>query len=74
METQMKTLIAALALGTLVAAPAFVQSASALDPARERAIRECSRQAEKYKEMSWGVQEVTIYRACMGEKGQAGSE
>ena len=68
----MKTLIAALALGTLVAAPAFVHSASAqkMDPARERAIRECSRQAEKYKEMSWGVQEVTIYRACMGEHGQ----
>jgi len=39
----MKTLIAALALGTILAAPAFVQSANAqrLDPARERAITEC---------------------------------
>ena len=38
----MKPLIAALALGTLIA-PIFVQPANAqrLDPARERAIQEC---------------------------------
>ena len=69
----MKTLIVALTLGTLVAAPAFAQSTKGQrhELARERAIQECSREAAKYKEMSWGVQEVTIYRACMGEHGQS---
>jgi hypothetical protein len=69
----MKTLITALTLGTLIAAPTFLESATAqpLDTARERAIEECRREAAKYKETNWGIQETTIYRACMGRHGQA---
>jgi hypothetical protein len=46
METQIKALIAAFTLGTLIAASAFVQSANAqrLGPARERADRPANAQ------------------------------
>ena len=76
METQMKTLIAALALGTILAAPAFVQSANAqrLDPARERAITECmalqNRDSHDGYEGKKGGGVQWHYQACMADHGQ----
>jgi len=77
METQMKTLIAALALGILLAAPAFVQSANAeyrLDPAREQAIRECmalqNRDSHDGYEGKKGGGLQWNYLACMADHGQ----
>jgi hypothetical protein len=76
METHMKTAIAALALGTLFTVPAFVQTANAqrLDPARERAIRECMElqkndphdgdEGRKTGGFQWNN------RACMANRGQ----
>jgi hypothetical protein len=72
----MKTRIAALIVGALVAAPAFVQFANAappsdhLDPGRERAIRECMAVQKKDPHQSWGNSELYYYRACMGDHGQ----
>jgi len=69
--------IAALTLSTLLAAPAFVQSASAeyrLDPAREQAIRECmalqNRSSHDGYEGSKGGGLQWHYLACMAEHGQ----
>ena len=55
-----------------IATPSFAQRSehNGAGGARARAIEECSREAAKYKETTWGVQEVTIYRACMGAHGQ----
>jgi hypothetical protein len=76
METRMKTVIAALALGTLFTVPAFVQAANAqsLDPGRERTIRECMElqrsdphdgdEGRKTGGFQWH------YRACMANRGQ----
>ena len=70
----MKTLIAALAVGTLVAAPAFVNSANAqrFDPERGRAIHECmaleKRDSHDTYSPRGGVQ--YHYRACMADHGQ----
>jgi hypothetical protein len=66
---------AAFVLGLAVSAiatPSFAQR-SEHDEAggtRARAIQECSREASKYKQTTWGSQEVTMYRACMGAHGQ----
>ncbi len=66
----------ALTLGTLIAAPAFVQSAKAysLDPARERAIRECmalqNRDPHDGYEGKKGGGLQWHYRACMADHGQ----
>jgi len=77
METHMKTLIAALTLGTLIAAPAFVQSANAeyrLDPTRERAIQECmamqNRDSHDGYEGKKGGGLQWNYQACMANHGQ----
>jgi uncharacterized protein involved in copper resistance len=72
----MKTLIAALTLGMLIAAPAFVQAASPQrgDTAREQVIRECmalqNRESHDGYEgnKSGGLQ--WHYQACMMEHGQ----
>jgi hypothetical protein len=69
----MKTLIAALTLGSVIAVPAFVQSANAVPPidaARETAVHECNVAASKYKQYTWGDQEIQTYRSCMAEHGQ----
>jgi hypothetical protein len=69
----MKTLIAALTLGTL-AAPALVQSAIAqpIDSARGQAIQECMVLQKRYSHdtysLTGGVQHH--YRACMANHGQ----
>jgi hypothetical protein len=68
----MKTLITALTLATL-AAPAFLQSASAAPPvgdARERAVQECSVLAQKYSQSMWGHFQLDQYRTCMADHGQ----
>ena len=54
-----------------IATPSFAQR-SEHNGAGERArvIEQCSREASKYKQTTWGSQEVTIYRACMGAHGQ----
>jgi hypothetical protein len=66
---------AALVLGlalSAVATPSFAQRSeqNGMSPARARAIEECSREAAKFKQQTWGTQEVTMYRACMGARGQ----
>jgi len=72
----MKTLIAALTLGTLLVAPAFVQAANAQrsDTARERIIRECmamqNRESHDGYEGSKGGGLQWHYQACMMEHGQ----
>ena len=60
----------ALALSAL-ATPGFAQRSDPSGDARMRAVEECSRTTSKYKNHTWGSQEVTAYRACMGEHGQA---
>ena len=67
-------------LGTLLAAPAFVQPANADDrisPAREQAIRECTALQNRYTHdgsdegrKTGGLQ--WHYRACMTGHGQPG--
>lgn len=72
----MKTLMAALTLGALIVAPAFVQPANAqraqMDTARERAMQECMAMNRKENHdpygSSGGVQHH--YRACMMNRGQ----
>ena len=81
----MKMLVAAVALATLVATPAFAQSyqPSRLDrptvgangevhvsAARAAALRECSAVAAQYPEYEWGNMEIYQYRACMAEHGE----
>jgi hypothetical protein len=55
-----------------VATPSFAQRSehNGAGEARERVIEQCSREASKYKQPTWGSQEVTAYRACMGAHGQ----
>jgi hypothetical protein len=73
----MKTLIAALTLGSLIAASGFVQSASAeyqLSPTRERAIQECmalqNRSSHDGYEGNKGGGLHWYYRSCMADHGQ----
>jgi hypothetical protein len=72
----MKTLMTALALGALVAAPAFVQPASAqrtqMDGARERAIQECMAMNRTQNHDPYGGSGGAQhhYRACMMDRGQ----
>ncbi len=66
---------AAVVLGlalSAIATPSFAQRSEHNEAggARTRAIEECSREASKYKQTTWGSQEVTVYRACMGAHGQ----
>jgi hypothetical protein len=68
METQMKTLIAALALGILLAAPAFVQSrGSGLSPNAWPCRIANSHDGYEGKK-GGGVQ--WHYQACMADQGQ----
>jgi hypothetical protein len=74
-DATVKTLMTVLALGTILAAPAFVRSANAQrapDVARERAIQECSamnrRDSHDPYGATGGVQHN--YRACMANHGQ----
>jgi len=70
--------LAALALGLAVAAtasPSFAQKSKPRPPtdtldARAQALRDCSNAAVKFPELTWGIWEVQIYRACMAQRGQ----
>jgi hypothetical protein len=70
----MKTLVTALTLGTLIAAPLFVQSANAREVLREQIIRECMDLQNRLSNDGYegrkggGIQ--WLYRACMTEHGQ----
>ena len=72
----MKTLITALTLGTLIAAaatPAFAQRSEQqphMNAAREKALHECSAAAAKYRQSTWGHQELDAYRTCMMQHGE----
>jgi hypothetical protein len=73
----MKTLIAALTFGTLIAGPAFIQAANAeyhLSPARERAIRDCmdmqNRDSHDGYEGKKGGGPQWNYQACMANHGE----
>jgi hypothetical protein len=66
-------LLAAVALGLAVSyplAPSVAQQAPPMSRAREQAIRECSAEAGKYVEHTWGDVEFQIYRPCMARYGQ----
>ena len=39
--------------------------------ARAAAIRECSAVSRRYPQYTWGVTEITLYRVCMAQRGQA---
>jgi hypothetical protein len=73
----MKALVITLALGVLIAAPAFGQSAKARRPAdrsneRARIIQKCMEMNKKYNNDPYdskaGVQ--NMYNACMANHGQ----
>jgi len=79
----MKMLLAAAAVATLIASPAFAWSPHSLarpwvgtqgqieiSAARAAALRECSAIAAQYPEYEWGNMEIYQYRACMAEHGQ----
>lgn len=51
----------------VTASPSFAQSNRA--HSRAQAIQDCSAEAAKYSEHTWGVAEVTTYRACMAQHG-----
>jgi hypothetical protein len=66
-----KPVTLALALGLAIvgaAFPSFAESNRANN--RAQAIQECSAEAAKYSEHTWGVSEVTTYRSCMAQHGQ----
>jgi hypothetical protein len=71
----MRMLMTALALGALIAAPAFVQSANAQrsnDDARARAMQECMAMNKKDSHDPYGSTGGVEhhYQACMANRGQ----
>jgi hypothetical protein len=66
-------LLAAFVLGLAVSyppAPSVAQQAPPMSRARAQAIHECSAEAKKYVEHTWGDVEFQIYRSCMARYGQ----
>lgn len=64
------TLALGLGLGLAIAistVPSFAQSNRS--NSRAQAIQDCSAEAAKYSEHTWGVSEVTTYRSCMSRHG-----
>jgi hypothetical protein len=61
-----------LALGlSVVATPSFAQrSENHMTSEREQALRECNSAAAKYRQYTWGHQEIDAYRTCMANQGQ----
>jgi len=72
----MKTLITALTLCTLIAAaatPGFAQRSEQqphMNAAREKALHECSVEAEKYKTGTWLSTQLHTYRTCIMQHGE----
>jgi hypothetical protein len=69
-----KRYLSGIALTLAVAAmatPSFAQHAEPhMNAARERAVHECSMEASKYTQGSWGSTQLTTFRACMNQRGQ----
>ena len=67
--------LAAVAFGLALAAaatPSFAQRAEQnhMNATRERAIQECSVEStKKAPQSTWGVQQLQMYRSCMGQHG-----
>src|SRR5215472_11597794 len=65
---------AAIALGLAIAAvasPSLAQrSETPMNSAREQALRECSGQAGKMSQSTWGDHQIHAFRSCMHQHGQ----
>jgi hypothetical protein len=65
---------AAVALGLAIAAvasPSLAQrSETPMNSAREQALRECSGQAGKMSQSTWGDHQIHAFRSCMHQHGQ----
>ena len=65
---------AAIALGLAIAAvasPSLAQrSETPMSSAREQALRECSGQAGKMSQSTWGDHQIHAFRSCMHQHGQ----
>ena len=71
MVVRSATLALGIGFGLAIAAtasPSFAESNRA--HGRAQAIQDCSAEAAKYSEHTWGVAEVTTYRSCMAKHGQ----
>jgi hypothetical protein len=72
------SVVAALALGLAVstlATPSFAQlregGEAGMSSAREKALRDCNNgEAGKMSQGTWGVQQLSNYRACMAQRGE----
>jgi hypothetical protein len=69
-----KHVAAALALGLAVSAlatPSFAQRAEDhMSGEREKAVRDCSAQAGKMSQSTWGAHQLHKHRSCMMQHGQ----
>ena len=65
---------AVIALGLAIAAvasPSLAQrSETPMSSAREQALRECSAQAGKMSQYTWGDHQIHAFRSCMHQHGQ----
>jgi hypothetical protein len=82
----MKKLMAAIALTTVLATPAFAATVhhraaqstrplymyapNSANEARDAAIHECSVEASKFSNSSWETAQFAAYGTCMAAKGQ----
>jgi hypothetical protein len=56
---------------SVVATPSFAQrSENHMTSERGQALRECNTAAARYKQYTWGHQEIDTYRSCMANHGQ----
>ena len=63
-------MVVALAIAA-TASPSLAQSnGNHMTSAREQALHECNTAAAKYRQYTWGHQEIDTYRACMANHGQ----
>jgi hypothetical protein len=71
MNTIRTHMVSALALGfalATLASPSFAQrSEYPISAAREKALRECNGEAEKYHTNYWGTRMLQAYRSCMAQ-------
>ena len=68
--------LAAAALGLAVfaaATPGFAQRAEqqGMNAGREKALRECNAQVKGMSQYTWGDHQITQYRSCMNQHGEA---
>jgi hypothetical protein len=65
-------LAAGLAISAL-ATPSFAQRAEGdMSGEREKALRDCSAEAGKMSQSTWGVQQLHKHRSCMMQRGHQG--